>query len=261
MKVISKIIIGLAIVGMGLIIVGFAMGGSRDIRTMYDNRELNFSWSPVDYYDINETYNGINNLDISVDASSVRIEEYSGTEFKVEGDVRKSIKVEKDGDTLEVKEEHSWTIFGFNLWDDSSLTIYVPEGTEFDTVKLDVDAGSITVVGTLSADEIEADVNAGKIILDNVICKNGEFDVDAGKIDIDLLDSQNSNFNVNAGKISATVIGEDSDYSYNAKCDAGNLTIGNYNAGGLSSSDSGGHGSRYIEADVDAGSININMKG
>lgn len=261
MKMINKVLIGVAIMGMALIIAGFALGGNRQIRNMYDNRELHFGWGGNDFHDINAEFTDIHNLDFDLDAAEVEIKEYDGSSIKVVGNVRDNTDIQKEGQTLVIKEKDHWTIFNFDYWDSSKITVYIPGNTEFNTVNLDIDAGSVRNSGILKASNVEVNLDAGSFKGDTIICNNGTFDVDAGKIEINLLDSQRSEFDVSAGKIDATLIGEEKDYAYDVECDAGSVKIGNYSAGGLSSSETGGFGSRQIKADCEAGSINLRMRG
>lgn len=261
MKMINKVLIALAIAGMGLIIVGFAMGGNQQLQTMYENKELSFGWHiGGKYYDVSKGFKDINNLDIDIDISSVIIKEYTGSTVKVEGNVRNNIIIEQKGDTLVIKEKGHFSI-GFFFFDGSEMTVYIPQETTFNNVNLEVDTGEIIVNDILMTDRIKMHVDAGKIEADKIICNKGSFGVNVGKISIDTLDSQQSEFDVDVGKISADVVGEEEDYSYNVKCDVGSVTVGNFSSDGISTKDSGGRGERHIEAKCDVGSITIRMKG
>lgn len=261
MKIVNKLLIVLVVIGVTLVVVGFSLGGAQQITTMHKNRHLSFTWGGMGYHDVNADFTGIENLDIDVSASKVVIKEYAGTSIKVEGEnIRESIKIEKQGNTLVIKEGGFWS-FGFNIWEDSKCTVYIPTGQQFNRTKFEVDAGSIVVEGKLQADQVEVNVDAGSFIAETIICNSAEVDVSAGSTNVQLLDSQRSEFDVDAGSIYAGVVGEDVDYSYNAKCDVGKIKIGQYRASGISSNDSGGSGVRKINADCSAGDIEIQMRG
>jgi hypothetical protein len=260
MKTISKITIVLAIAGLVCLVIGFAIGGNKQLRTMYENHDLSMGWG-VEYHDVKEEFSDINSLDISIDAMSVTIKEYEGTTCKVEGNIRTTVDVEKHGNTLTVKEEE-WLFFAIN-WSlgNENLTIYLPKDISLERASFDVDAGSVDVEGILNVDSSEINVDAGNFYADDIVCKNVTVDVSAGKVEIGLLDAQDSEFDVDAGKIVATVVGTNDDYRYNAESDAGNITIGDYESSGISDEDRGGNGDRQIEASCDAGSITLRMRG
>lgn len=266
MKMINKIVIGLVITGFSFLVLGFSLGARNQIRTMYDNRELNFGWTNQrnsEYYDVSEEFTEIENLYIDIEAFNIRIEEYSGNSIKVEGTVSTNTVINKNGSTLEINEKKSFTSnwsFGFDLYNDK-LIIYVPEGMFFNKININVGTGDVKMMGTLEAKEIKMDVDMGNIQADSIICEEAILDAGFGNISITLLDSQNSDFNVNMGTLDAQLIGREEEYSYDVICNMGEVTIGSYRSGEISSRDSGGSGLRYINAKCDLGSINIIMKG
>lgn len=267
MKIMNKIIIGIVIVGFGFLILGFALGGRSQIRTMYDNRELHFGWTNrrnIEYHDVNEEFTDIDNLYFDIQALNVVIEEYSGNTIKVEGTFSSNIDIKKNGNTMEVLENKSRFTqkfsFGLDFWYDDRLTIYIPEGLIFNKVNMNVDAGSVTSKGTLNTKEIRIDVGMGQVYATSIICEEAVFDAALGNISISLLDSQNSDFNVGVGKINAKLVGGEDEYSYDVICNVGEVNIGSYQSKGISSRDVGGRGLRLIHAQCDVGSINIKMK-
>lgn len=261
MKTINKVLLGMGIAGMVLVVLGFSMGARREIQTMYENKELGFGMRNTKYTEINQTFLGINALAINVDAYAVIIREHTEENVRVEGSVRDNIVVTQDGDTVFIKDKGRFFTFGFWWWEEDTVTVYVPENMILQMVSIDVDAGSVTIDGTLHSRILDMRVDAGKIKADTMICEEGSFNVNAGSIDITQLDSYDSVFDVDAGKIKVSVIGEEEEYSYTAKCDVGSITIGNFRSKGISTKDSGGNGKRYIDAKCDAGNIEIRMKG
>lgn len=65
---------------------------------------------------------------------------------------------------------------------------------------------------------------------------------------------------VDAGDIDATMVGSESDYSYEVDSDVGDISIGSYRSDGLSDEYSHSGGQRKIEADCNVGSIRIKME-
>ena len=126
-------------------------------------------------------------------------------------------------------------------------------------VELEVDAGEL-IVPNLKANDVEIDVDAGSFKAENIIASYTKVDVDAGDARINLLNSYRSEFNCDAGDIDATMVGSESDYSYEVDSDVGDISIGSYRSDGLSDEYSHSGGQRKIEADCNVGSIRIKME-
>ena len=139
------------------------------------------------------------------------------------------------------------------------IKIYIPNSYEFNKVELEVDAGEL-IVPNLKANDVEIDVDAGSFKAENIIASYTKVDVDAGDARINLLNSYRSEFNCDAGDIDATMVGSESDYSYEVDSDVGDISIGSYRSDGLSDEYSHSGGQRKIEADCNVGSIRIKME-
>ncbi len=109
-------------------------------------------------------------------------------------------------------------------------------------------------------DELEVDVDAGSFKADKIIADKTFIDVDAGNAKIGLLDSKISEFDADVGDIKVTMAGSESDYSYEADCDLGDIEIGSYHGDGISNEYQYHGGNRSIKADCNVGSIIIKME-
>ena len=116
------------------------------------------------------------------------------------------------------------------------------------------------IVPNLKANDVEIDVDAGSFKAENIIASYTKVDVDARDARINLLNSYRSEFNCDAGDIDATMVGSESDYSYEVDSDVGDISIGSYRSDGLSDEYSHSGGQRKIEADCNVGSIRIKME-
>lgn len=262
MKTVNKTIIGLIITGCVIIIAGFSLGGYKQMSTIFENDGNYWGWRLHATTDIDREFDNIQNMNLEIAASNVTIEEYSGTLIRVEArNVNKKMEIIDQNGTLMIDDKEGTWGLGIGLFQSSGkVTIYVPQGKEFNSVEMDVDAGSISL-GTLQSTSLEVQVDAGKLSGKSVTCNRGEFEVDAGKISFDKLDGQSLKFDVNAGKIEASLVGNEQEYRYQAKSDVGTVRIGSYKANGIDTEDSGGMGSRYIEAECNVGKIDIRMEG
>ena len=142
--------------------------------------------------------------------------------------------------------------------DIKNLEIQAEAGT-VELIEYEVDAGEL-IVPNLKANDVEIDVDAGSFKAENIIASYTKVDVDAGDARINLLNSYRSEFNCDAGDIDATMVGSESDYSYEVDSDVGDISIGSYRSDGLSDEYSHSGGQRKIEADCNVGSIRIKME-
>lgn len=259
----NKVVVTMLLAGFAFVLVGFALRGAQQLRSIYTDSDNSLNWINSETVDIYEEFENITNLDLDIDAYDVRIEEHDGENIIVEGTVRETLAVTKKGNTLNFKENDH-----FFHWDMGSIsngagtiTIKVPKGTVFNQVSIDLDAGSVTIVNSLEARNVEFDVDAGSIDATKIIANRTEFNVDAGGIDIQSLDSQDTEVDVDAGSFTAIVVGVEQDYSYDVSCDLGSLQVGSYYVDGISNEENYRGGNRNIEAECSVGSITIDMEG
>lgn len=257
MKKLKYFILGSIIVAVVLLVSGSILGGFDQLDTLYQRGEFDIEVPFVETVDIKNEYSNIENLEIDCQIGTVDIVEYEETVIKVEGkNISSTIKVEKDNDTLVIKDGSQLNrLINFNN-DDTGITIFVPFNYHFDKVELEVDAGKMNVANIYARD-LEVNVDLGSFDADNLVVENAKIDVDAGDIMINYLDSLDSEFKCDLGDIDVTLAGLESDYDYKTDCDLGDITISNYESDILK--DSNQRGKRSFTADCDAGKITINM--
>ena len=245
MKKLKYFILSSIIIAVVLLISGSILGGFDQLETLYQRGEFDIEVPFVETVDIKNEYSNIENLEIDCQIGTVDIVEYEGTVIKVEGkNISSTIKVEKDNDTLVIKDGSQVNrLINFNN-DDTGITI------------LEVDAGKMNVANIYARD-LEVNVDLGSFDADNLVVENAKIDVDAGDIMINYLDSLDSEFKCDLGDIDVTLAGLESDYDYKTDCDLGDITISNYESDILK--DSNQRGKRSFTADCDAGKITINM--
>lgn len=250
-------IFGSIIIAIILFVSGSILGGFDQLEILYQRGEFNIEVPFIETIDIKKEYSDIENLKINCQIGTFDIVEYDGTVIKVEGNnVSSTIKIEKDNDTLVIKDGSQFNRL-INLNDDNAvITVFVPFNYHFDKVKLKVDAGKMSVAN-ISAHDLEVNVDLGSFEANNLIAENTDIDVDAGDIEIYYLDSLDSKFKCDLGNIDVTLAGSESDYDYKTDCDLGDIAISNYSSDNLK--DSNQHGKRSFTADCDAGKITIYM--
>lgn len=209
---------------------------------------------------------GITELDVNVDSAGFRLA-YGGDEatLEVTGGGGADWRLERDGDTLEVRSHRPW----WGRWDwwvgDERVVLTLPD--RYATTPLDASfelgAGSITADGsyselvldlgagamdiTGSAQTVDADISAGRASLDLDEVSTATLRLSAGSMDGELRGPVRSlDLDVSAGRISLTI----PDQVYNLSEDR--------SAGDISHDlDTSSSSRNTITADVSAGSIDL----
>ncbi len=258
MKKATWLVIISLIIALVLFITGIILGGVNELVSAYHQGDLNISIPFVRRENLKREFEGIQNLDIEASAGNFEIIEYSGDVIEVVAkNISRRSELYQENDTLIFKENFRFGILPIN--NDTNVKIYVPENYQFDKVTIEVDAASFKM-SDLLADELEVDVDAGSFKANNITAIKTVIDVDAGEAKIDLLDSKKSKFDADVGDIRITMVGAESDYSYEADCDLGDIQVGSYSGEGLSDEYYYRGGDRSIEADCNVGSIIIKME-
>lgn len=258
MKKTTWLVIISLVIALVLFISGVILGGVDELVSVYHRGELNISLPFIRTKDIEREFVDIENLDIEASAGSFEINEYSGEKIKVIAkNVSHRTELYQDDDRLIFKENFRFGFFPIN--NDTKVEIYIPENYQFDKVKIDIDAASFKVPDLL-AEVLEIDVDAGSFKADKITADKTYIDVDAGNAKIGLLDSKKSEFDVDVGDIKVIMVGSESDYSYEADCDLGDIEIGDYRSGGMSDEYQYRGGNRSIKADCNVGSVIVKME-
>lgn len=264
MKKLGYFALGSFCIGIILVIAGGMMEGFGDLEAMYERSNIHIpkALSTIGTIDhVEKEFHDTKNMEINIDCGQLEIVEYEGTTIKVEADkVGSNTIIEQKGNTLVLEEKDS--IFSISLFNRlyGQMKIYVPQNYQFQSVELEVDTGEI-IVSNLVAEYVDINADVGDFSAQNIKAGQLVADVDAGNVEIGLLDCYDSEFDCDVGNIDVTVVGSESDYSYETECDVGDITIGSYQVGGFDSEYHKTGGSRRIKADCDAGNIEIKMEG
>ena len=258
MKKTTWLVIISLVIALVLFISGVILGGVDELVSVYHQGELNISLPFIRTKDIEKEFIDIEDLDIEASVGNFVINEYNGDKIKVVAkNVSYRTELYQDNDRLIFKENFRFGFFPIN--NNTKVEIYVPENHQFDKVKINIDAASFKVPN-LFAEELKIDVDAGSFKADKITADKIFIDVDAGDAKIGLLDSKKSEFDADVGDIKVTMAGSESDYSYEADCDLGDIEIGSYRGDGISNEYQYRGGNRSIKADCNVGSVIIKME-
>lgn len=184
-------------------------------------RRGNFSWNVNNLEAVSDTVELSGDLDtIEVNMSYAGITIEYGDDFHIEYDLPKGYvpEIDLNNGTLSIENKNTLTI-GNHGWNDFSMVIVIPEGTELE--KLDVK------------------LNAGNLEIEDIPVNNFKVNCDAGNIEVEKIDCARMNVEVDAGNIE---IRDCTITEFMVSADAGNIEMHN------SSIDT-------IKADADAGNI------
>ncbi len=258
MKKTTWLVIISLVIALVLFISGVVLGGVDELVSVFHQGELNISLPFIKTRDIEKEFVNIEELDIKASAGDFEISEYNGDKIKVVAkNVSRKTELYQDNNTLIFKENFKIDLFSIN--NNTKVQIYIPKNYQFSEVKIDIDAASFKVPNLL-VDELEVDVDAGSFKADKIIADKTFIDVDAGNAKVGLLDSKKSEFDADVGDIKVSMAGSESDYSYEADCDLGDIEIGSYHGDGISNEYQYHGGNRSIKADCNVGSIIIKME-
>lgn len=189
------------------------------------------------------TFSDVKSLDITLDTADFNI--VTGNEFKVEAEnVTKSFICRQDGDTLVIDEnEGGFNFFGFIDHTNSKITVYVPEGYDFDDVELHNGVGN-TNVNSLEAKSLTLKLGVGdftgsKIESDETEVKGGVGDItieDSNLNDMDLKSgvgntnisgkiTGNSKVSAGVGDVYLNIDGKKSEYTLNTNSGIGDIDV------------------------------------
>ncbi|WP_294578089.1 DUF4097 family beta strand repeat-containing protein [uncultured Thomasclavelia sp.] len=261
MRKIGYAILVISIIALIFLVSGAMLGGFSELETLYHNGDYNINLPFYQTKNVVQEFRDVSNLEINCEIGTANIKSYGGSSIKVEGrNVSRKIKIEKEHETLVIKDGSQFgRIFNYND-NDTGITIYVPNDYQFDQVNLEVDAGKMTI-DQLNCQELEINVDLGDFYGNQIVATQAKIEVDAGDITIDYLDSMNCDFNCDLGNITATVAGSEADYDYEVDSDLGDVTIGSYNSDSMEDKYTLQRGAnRRLKGSCDAGNIEIFME-
>ena len=155
-----------------------------------------FNFSSNNGKSFENVYKNINNIDIEVSSSSIKFE--NGNEFKIVGsNVSNNFKVKNNNSTLKIEEKK---INFINKNTTGEITIYVPDNSTLNNLKIESGAGKI-YIKNIKSNMIDIDQGTGLLTIDNSIFLKGEIDGGAGNIEITSSTLNNLDMDAGVGSI------------------------------------------------------------
>lgn len=274
MKKVQKIIKYLAI-AFGLYLAINIIGGIVFGATMLLGIDMGLNAisevTEVTVMDYEESFTNIEKLDIKINAADFEIK--VGEELKVVlKDVNEKAEVKAQGKTLKITDAKvKWNMVS-NI--NPSITLYIPEGITFKETKIEMGAG-VTNIESLNTDNLELELGAGQVLINNCTAKQSDIDCGAGKVEIknaNLADLElntgigecsfngyilgNSEIECGIGKLILDLDGGKDLYSIKANHGIGAITI---NGEKVQENETVGSGENKIKIEGGIGEIQIKM--
>ncbi len=269
-KVIKWFALALAVLLIVTIFSGI-IGGLSFVGMMVWGDEI--SWNGNSEW-VNTEFSGkeMTRLDVNVKATAVRIRTVKeGEPVRIETN-NEYITSWVDGSTLNVVEK-SHGFFGWGGTGD--LVIYVREDTTFDSVEIEIGAGTLDVE-RLEARDLKLNLGAGKTAIDELFAtrraeidggagvveiRGGELhdldlDLGAGKAELRARVVGNGRVTAGVGKTELTLIGREGDYRLRIDKGIGSVTL---DGRSLSDGESVGNGTTLIEIDSGVGAVEMKI--
>lgn len=217
-----------------------------------------------------EIADAVHSLDIRISAADLVIGQ--GANFSVESNLKNLTVTVRNG-VLTVADEPLQGV----AYADAMLTLYVPEGTVFESASVVTGAAKLTV-DTLSADSVTLKLGAGKaefgclnaqenadieggageIVIRSGTVKDLSLDLGVGKLDMTAALLGQSRLHFGVGESRLTLTGSKEDYAFEIKKGIGSIT---FDAQAVGDSFAFGNGSRHINVEGGVGTVEIIFEG
>lgn len=217
----------------------------------------------------------IRNLELELGGCTVYFAYSENSYLYLEAENAHKFQSRLKGNTLHVKAEGK----SMENWMDTgscAITVYVPEGYEFDEVDVDLGAGYVQL-GDLYAQKASLEVGAGEIYIGHAEASKMDISVGAGSVvfddmEIDDLEaeigmgsfqaqggiSRKADIECSMGYVSLDLDGKEDDFNYKLEGSMGNIEIGGMSFSGFGQEKKIENGaSKSIEAECSMGNISI----
>lgn len=139
----------------------------------------------------------------------------------------------------------------------SGMTVYLPADKRYNNILIDVDAGNLEVEKLLG-EEIDINVAAGQVIVDEIdtYCLNVE--VGMGNVEIEGEVNQEIVIDCGMGQIIMELRGKGKDFNYELDCGLGSLSVEDiYTIAGIGDVELDNNASKDMEISVGMGAVNV----
>lgn len=170
----------------------------------------------------------VERMEFELCSDELILREYEGDKIMIEVEDEDTDDVKINASSSEVK------IKTTKSKNNRCIIVSYPKSKHFREMEIDVDAGSVCVEDSLSADKIEVKIGAGEFMNDSVIsAEELNVEVGAGSAEITELTAKKIDGECSLGSLVLGICGEEDDYSYNLECGIGEININGESYGGF----------------------------
>ena len=223
--------------------------------TIWNFEEVKSSDASVDVSDgeFDNIFEDITSLELDLKAGEVEIlTSYNDyVEIKTEN-ISKKLKLNhyRDGKTLVVDStDHLEGIVNQNL---GTVSIYLPEELYLEDVEINVGAGSL-YIENICANDFSVDIGAGEAEICSFLAKEADFDCGAGEIVAHGNADKVIDIDCGMGSISYYTSDHEDNYSYKLNCGVGEIVCGANHYSGIGSEQKIDHHHASKEMDIECG--------
>lgn len=258
----------LGIVGLGLVLYGMS-SINFDIDRLKGNEEVK---EHIEKYDVAE----IKNLDFDLAYGEIIMsssDQVNQIEVKLQTNHYQDFVLSTENNVLKIEDDKNW--FSDNWWNmfkdfnrQFEMEIIYPSSLVFENIDIDVSAGLIELnnmefnnlntnvsAGEMRLNQIRGNSlvlknSAGKTSIKNSIIDKIDIDVSAGEVLFDSINFNQLDFDVSAGQFTAKVDNIKEEYTIDIDVSAGNSNVSNQK----------GTTNKYIKGDISAGNVSFEFK-
>lgn len=227
--------------------VTISFGGSSFNDEIFENGQEKYTDGTYTFEDVTAS-----DLEIVVGAGSLKVKYHTEPSVKLEigSDDRMQCFVEND--TLKI-------IGGVtdSLSSHSDMTVYLPEGTTYKDVLVDVGAGNL-VAETFFGEDIVVDVGMGNVVIEDIVVRNLDITVGMGNVEIEGAINEDAIIDCGMGQVTMDLVGSGQDFDYELDCGMGALDVeGVCSIAGIGDQSVDNGASKEIEVSVGMGSVEV----
>jgi len=211
----------------------------------------------------------VKSLVIQINAADLVIRQ--ADQFSVTSNL-KYLSVEENGGVLTIKETKKFS----GKYNESSLTLTIPENTDFDQVNistgacrltadkisaaklcLELGAGEVNIQDLVATTKAQIEGGAGKVTISGGALQDLDLDMGVGELNLTSALTGECEFDLGVGDANIRVIGNKDSYALDVEKGIGNITIDGKSVSGM---DTGGSGSDEIQINGGVGAIDLTFQ-
>lgn len=254
---------------LAISIIGAIVTGVLAITTGIYGISIISNQTQIERVDSEKVIEQFSKMDLEIIASNIEIKA-EGNEYKIETyQVPKTTQINNDNGKLVIKDTKKIAIA-----QESKITIYVPEGIVLEELELEMGAGIVEMqninsnkidfsfgagsvnIKKLTSTNAEIECGAGQVVIEEANLTNTKLDTGIGKLEYLGYMKGNSKISCGIGEVNLNLVGGNEIYTIDAEKGIGDIKI---NGNKIANEKITGNGENRISINGGIGSINIEI--